>query len=282
MYARNVTSIFARLFTPLLAVAIAILLSACGSSDDGSPELRPIDEILVAPIEITDLGANSAVMRAETTIDVVCSVVYGPDEDYGSQATDQDMAGGGHSDHAPMLRGLEPDTEYHYRLQGTAADGTLYVSEDMTFRTPATSSSEQAPGPNLAAATAGATIVEASSTFDDSETWAPENAIDEDPATEWSSAGDEDEAFITVQLAESSEVKAVGLWTRTMGASAQISSFRVVTDTGQELGPFDLPGSGSLHVFPVEAEASQLRFEVVESSGGNTGAVEVAAYGDAP
>jgi hypothetical protein len=85
-----------------------------------------------------------------------------------------------------------------------------------------------------------------------------------------------------VALAATSHITAVGLWTRTMGSSAEIQSFRVVTDSGDALGPFDLPGSGSLHVFPVDADANQLRFEVVRSSGGNTGAVEIAAYGAAP
>ena len=252
---------------------------ACGSEDDDGLTARPLDEILAGPVEISDLTATSAVMRVETLTDVVCSVVYGPDEAYGSQSTDLEMGGRAHSQHAAPLRGLHPDMVYHYRLQGSASDGTLYVSEDMTFRTPAASETSAAQGPNLAAAAAGAHIVEASSQFGGSAMWAPENAIDGDSDTEWSSAGDGDDAFITVELAEPSELTAVGLWTRTMGSSAQIMSFRVVTEDGTEMGPFEVPGSSEMHIFPVSVRAQRLRFEVVESSGGNTGVVELAAYG---
>lgn len=266
---------------PVLAALALVpaLVLACGSESDGALTAKPVDEILAGPIQITDVTATSAVLRVETNVDVVCSVVYGVDESYGSQSTDLDMAGRAHSQHAAPLRGLQPDTVYHYRLQGSASDGTLYVSEDMTFRTPPASASSQDRGPNLAAAAAGARIVEASSQFGASLTWAPENAIDGDPDTEWSSAGDGDDAFITVELAAPSELTAIGLWTRTMGSTAQITSFRVVTDDGTELGPFELPNSGEMHVFPVSVTAQRLRFEVVESSGGNTGAVELAAYG---
>ena len=34
------------------------------------------------------------------------------------------MLGGAHSEHSPLMPGLEPDTEYHYRVQGTADDVT--------------------------------------------------------------------------------------------------------------------------------------------------------------
>jgi hypothetical protein len=56
-------------------------------------------------------------------------------------------------------------------------------------------------------------------------------------------------------------------------------SFQVVTESGAVLGPFQLPNSSEMHSFPVSVTARQLRFEVVKSSSGNTGAVEVAAYG---
>lgn len=268
-------SISAWLTVPALTAALVL---ACGSSNGGGTATRPLDEILDGPVEITDLTATRAVVRVETTVEVVCSVVYGTDTDYGSQSTDLDMGGRAHSSHAAPLRGLDPDTVYHYRLQGSASDGTFYVSDDMTFRTPAADASMQDHGVNLASAAAGARIAEASSQFGGSATWAPENAIDGEPDTEWSSAGDGDDAFITVELAQPSELTAVGLWTRTMGSSAQISRFRVVTEDGTVLGPFELAGSNQMYVFPVSATAQRLRFEVVESSGGNTGVVELAAY----
>lgn len=271
--------------TPKLAgivglVSLLLLFGeACGSADDERVETRPLEDIIASPAQITDLTPTSAVVRSETTVDVVCSVVFGVDTAYGRQSTDLDMGGRAHRSHAAPLRGLEPDTVYHYRLQGSGSDGTVYVSEDMTFSTPPASQSSQDPSTNLARSSAGARIVESSSQFGDSPTWRPENAIDGDPVTEWSSDGDGDDAYIVVELAERSDLAAVGLWTRTMGSSGQIASFRVITEDGTELGPFELPDSGRMHVFPVSVSAQILRFEVVQSSGGNTGVVELGAYG---
>lgn len=254
------------------------LTLACGSSNSNLPEVEAIEAILASPIEISDIAADSAVLRVTTNIDIVCSVVFGPDTSYGGQSTDLDMAGRGHSSHSPLLRGLEPDTEYHYRLQGTAADGTLYVSEDMTFRTaPAAAPGEESRA-NLASLSAGTRVVEASSQFGSSGRWKPENAIDGDPDSEWSSASDGDNAFITIELARVEQIGSIGLWTRTMGSSAQITSFRVITEDGLELGPFQVPDGSRMYEFPVSVTAQRLRFEVVSSSGGNTGIVEIAVF----
>ena len=64
-----------------------------------------------------------------------------------------------------------------------------------------------------------------------------------------------------------------------MGTSAQITEFRVVTAGGAILGPFTLPDADRLYLFQVEATARFLRFEVVSSSGGNTGVVELSVIG---
>ncbi len=246
-----------------LLVTLVIVLAACSPGDDGESDVSGIDEILVGSIEIVDLTGSSARLQAETTIPVACSVVYGPDENYGRQSTDTDMAGGGHSVHHPLLGNLEPETVYHYRLLGAGPDGTLYRSEDMTFETPPASEQQSLvpDGRNAASAAEGGQIVEFSSEFGPS--WAASNAIDGDPATEWSSAGDGNDAFITVELSGPTELEAIGIWTRTMGSSAQIESFQVVTDTGEVLGPFEVPDAGMLHTYPVNVTAESLRFEVV-------------------
>jgi F5/8 type C domain len=265
----------------LLGTFAAFVLVACGgSSTDDLADVAPLSDILDGEVQVVDITATSAGIRIGTSVPVVCSVIYGTDDSYGSQSTDLDMAGVAHVDHAAPMRGLEPDTVYHYRLQGTGSDGTIYVSEDMTFRTPpADDSSVGDKGDNLASLDAGASIVEASSFFGNSATWRPENAIDGDGLTEWSSQGDGNDAFLTIRLAGEARITEIGVWTRTMGTSAQIESFKVVTDRGETLGPFTLVDATGLFSFPVDVTATTLRFEIVSSSGGNTGLIEVAAYG---
>ncbi len=259
-------------------VLCAVLVAACSSSDGSSLATRPLSEILTGSVEMVDLTANSASVRVDTAVDVVCSVVYGTDTGYGNQSTDPDMGGLPHTQHRAPLRGLLPDTLYHYRLQGTGADGTVYVSDDLTFRTPAGDSSAEENGQNVASLAASARVAEVSSTFGDSSAWAADNAIDDDPRTEWSSAGDGNAAFISIDLAETYELTGIGFWTRTMGSSAQITRIEVVTEDGTKLGPFEIPDASRMYVFPVSVSAQRLRFDVLDSSGGNTGAVEIAAF----
>ena len=273
-----------RLFAiALAALTTAVLGAACASDDSsGSADvvrILPIEEILDGEIEVADLTATSGVVRVTTSVDVVCSVVFGTTTEYGGQATDLDMAGGGHAVHAAPMRGLEPNTEYHYRLQGTGPDGTVYVSERMTFRTPPATGVAR---DNLASAAAGASVTEVSSVFGDSPSWAAEHAIDGDPTTEWSSAGDGDKAYLVVTLPEPTTVASFGIWTRTMGSTAQILTFQVIVDGGRVLGPFEVADASGIHEFALNTpvETQTLRFEVVTSTGGNTGLVEFAAYGD--
>jgi hypothetical protein len=235
-----------------------------------------LGDVLSSSIEIVELGSTGAAVQVTTDLDRVCSVVYGTDESYGGQTTDPDMGGMAHRQHYAPVRGLAPDTVYHYRVQGIASDGSMYVSDDLTFRTPPEDAGSGNEGRDIASADAGARVIEVSSEFADS--WSGENAIDGDPQTEWSSAGDGDDAFIEIELAESSDLTAVGFWTRTMGTSAQVSSFRVIADNQTELGPFDIPDSVQMYTFPITITAQRLRYEAVSSSGGNTGAVELAAF----
>jgi hypothetical protein len=66
-----------------------------------------------------------------------------------------------------------------------------------------------------------------------------------------------------------------------VGTSAQILSFQVVTGRGETHGPFTLDGAAAVYYFDTDLVAKRSRFEAVDSSGGNTGAVEIEAYGQA-
>lgn len=247
-----------------------------GSSPTVSSGVLDLEEILDGEINV-EVAADSAsaVVRVNTSIDVVCAVSYGPTTELGSLATDTDMAGGGHSIHQPLLVGLVPDTEYFYRLQGVAADGRIFASELLTFRT-GTGGGGATPAPNIAV---GATVLDVSSEF--STAFAAANAVDGDLATEWSSAGDGDDAFILLDLRFPAEVAGVGFRTREMSDGTSITnSFTVTVDGDETYGPFDA-GPG-LAIVPVEFFGQLVRFDVVTSTGGNTGAVEVEIYGNFP
>ncbi len=235
----------------------------------------PVENVIDGPIAMSDVTPTSATLVVTTLVDLACVVVFGPDDGFGQLALDADMGGGAHRDHQVFLRGLEPDTEYAYRLQGSDPDGNFYASEVLRFRTPAAEVSVSL-GVDVATAEAGATVVAASSEFGGA--FAAGNAIDGNPRSEWSSRGDGDAAFITVRLREPVEVTGFGLWTRTMGSSAQIERFEVVNEHGEVFGPFDVPDATSTYDFAASGRGQEFTFRVLASSGGNTGLVEVSVY----
>ncbi|HSH78254.1 MAG TPA: hypothetical protein VLA19_06950, partial [Herpetosiphonaceae bacterium] len=233
---------------------------------------QPIEPILASPLEIGELTPQSATLNIITNRDVACVVVFGTEGAFDQLALDQQMGSRAHSDHRVIMRGLTPDTEYVYRLQGSAPDGTFYASSTMRFRTPPAEPQADL-GMNVARAALGARIVDVSSNFGggyNASSFGANSAIDGDAGTEWSSAGDGDQAFVTVELPQAVEIRGFGLWTRTMGASAQIGRFEVENEAGEIFGPFAITDASQLYGFPATGRGQRFTFRVVESSGGNT------------
>ncbi len=281
------TSKISRIIFGLLALATFV---ACSPSPTPTPAIqanslvRPLSEILVGAPQFSDAQPNAVTLQIETRVPVVCAVSYGATTSYGKLATSTDMAGGGITKHHPVLTGLKPDTLYQVRLQGIGPDGTVYVGDNFTYRTPSASAIVQPSKPqgkNVALISAGARIKNVSSNFgggDLNSAYGANKAIDGDVNTEWSSNGDGDKAWIEIDLGKDYAITSIGFRTRTMGTSAQIQQFQVVTDKGDKLGPFDLPDAKSVYYFPVSTTARTLRFAVLKSSGGNTGAAEIEVY----
>lgn len=223
---------------------------------------------------IPEASATTAILPVTTSVPVACSVAYGTDDSLGSIATDDDMAGGAHADHMPVLRGLEPETTYRYVLQGADANGNLYRSEVMGFTTPAATLPDT-PGMNIAPE---GRVADVSSEF--SSEFAAASAIDGDATTEWSTAGDGDDAYLTVDLGREAELGGVGFATRSMGdGTATTTSYTVTVNpdgAAREFGPFDV-GDG-LSASEFVASGQVVRFDVDTSTGGNTGAVELEIY----
>jgi len=257
---------------PLVLVATALVWGAGAAQ---SLVALPLADVLAMPVEIIDLQATSATVGVITTVDVACVVVFGTDDGFGNLALDETMEGAAHREHRVVLRGLEPETDYVYRLQGSDPAGNFYVSDLLAFRTPAAPAGHGL-GVNVATVARGARVLAVSSEF--GESWTASRAIDGQPSTAWSSLGDGDDAFITVELPAEVQVSGFGLWTRTMVTSAQILTFQVTTPAGRVFGPFEVPDASMLYAFPAEVLDRRFTFEVLSSSGGNTGAVEVAVF----
>ena len=261
---------------------IIFLIWATLALDDAEPDVpasaqgQVLDLMTIIDsggIVIQAHGDGTATVLATTTIDVVCAVAYGPTENLGSISTDDDMAGGAHSDHHPLMVGLEENTDYFYQLNGIGPGGELYTTDLRSFTNGANVAT--APGPNIAAS---GTVAEVSSEF--SAAFAGPMAIDGDPSTEWSSAGDGDDAYIVVDLGAEMAIGGVGFRTREMSDGTSITtSFTVTIDGGDILGPF--PAGVGLAVAEFDAVGRSVRVDVVMSTGGNTGAVEIEIYGAA-
>ncbi|MFA9492048.1 MAG: discoidin domain-containing protein [Anaerolineales bacterium] len=266
-------------------IIFIVLLTACSNS--GGTALtegitfRSVDEIIEGPLEVANFASDgSATLPIHTTVPVACTVVYGTTPEFGSLTLDQDMAGGTHSDHNPLLSGLEPETTYYFRVQGVDDDGNIYLSEVMTFTAPPL---DDAPTENLASPLQGAEITEYSSAFGGAapdERWGAKSAFDDNPNTEWSSAGDGDDAWIEIKLAQPARVDTVSFHSRAMPDGSAITlAFTVTTDNGEVVGPFDVPNTSQPFEFELAFEAQTLRFDLVDTTGGNTGVVDIAVFG---
>ncbi|MEP4380768.1 MAG: discoidin domain-containing protein [Alphaproteobacteria bacterium] len=266
-----------------LAIAVSFLSVTPAAADTVSAaglKVRPIEEVFTdGPPRIEDLTSLDGILRFVSSVPLACSMVYGETSAFGQITVDQDMNGGAHTDHHPAITGLKPDTTYFYRVQGTAVDGTLYVSTVQTFHTPKRDANAAA---NLALLEAGARVTAVSSNFGggaNDASWGANSAIDGSRATEWSTDGDGDKGFIEIEFAEPSDVGAIEVWTRSMSNNtARIFEFIVTADNGQKAGPFKLPDASKPYRFDVDLQAKRLRLDVIASNGGNVGLVEFAAY----
>jgi hypothetical protein len=249
-------------------MAVMLVVAAC-QGGGGGDEVADFSEIAAeGPVIEFDSSGTIATLGVTTTIDAVCAVTYGTDAELGQIATDDDMSGGPHREHRVRMTGLQPDTEYVYRLQGVGGDGRLYRSELMRFRTPPQASAGEPPGVDVAI---GATVLDVSSEF--SAAFAAANAVDGDPATEWSTRGDGDDAYVVIDLGRVVDVVAVGFHTRTMAdGSATTDTFTMTVDGHTTYGPFPVGRAD------VSFTGRVVRFDVHVSTGGNTGASRIEVF----
>ncbi len=247
---------------------------------DVPPQYFPLSKVTTeqGEPEIVDITANSARLTFVSGIPLACTVVYGKTMDLGSAATDPNMNGGAIIDHNPVLIGLEANTLYYYRVQGSDQQGNFYWSPLRSFNTSAAALSD----PNLLSLNNGATVTAVSSNFGgaaNDQTWGANSALDGSSGSAWSSSGDGDNAFLEVTLPQTEHIGVIEVWSRAMSnGTAIINSFTITIDNGEVLGPFTLPDTQQAHSFMIDRITTSVKLDVATSTGGNTGLVEFAAY----
>lgn len=261
----------------LIVAAVAVIVAtACSSETDPAGEVRPFAEIQDSDLvfENDPTFPGRAIFRVTTTEPAICAIAWGETDSLGNFNNSLDMNGTGIIQHDVFLPGAEAGKTYFYRLQGSTADGSLFQSDLMSVTLPeAAEAAATADDAAINFAPSG-TVTEVSSEF--SSQWAGANAIDGDLATEWSSAGDGDDSSITIDLGEPRSVDAVEFLTRTMAdGSATTTSFTVTIDGSTVLGPFPAGNPADPKRSTVETEGQVFSFEVDNSTGGNTGAIEI-------
>jgi hypothetical protein len=256
---------------------VVVGLAACSSTSDppapAAAVLAAEGVFEAAPVIAVDPSGTSATLSVSTDLEMACAVVFGRSEELGDGiTTDADMGGGAHTSHAAVMTDLEPDTLYYYRVQGSGSDGRLYRSDLKTFRTAAAVPSH-ALGPNVAL---DALVTHTSSEY--SPAFAAANAVDGNSSTEWSTRGDGNDASLTLDLGQATDVVGFGYRSRSMSDGTAVVNSYTVTVDGSVLGPF--PAGAGLVVSAAAFRGQVLTFDAVTSSGGNTGATEIEVYSD--
>ena len=260
----------------LAAVAVLCLgLAACGSTGatKNAASVSDFDLIEVGKVHLQIAAdGRSAVVQVETNPPTVCAIAYGRTASLGSIADDPDMGGTAISRHTVVLSGLAPGTTYRFLLTATDAQGRVFQTPELTtFKTPRGSA---APGQDIAI---GAKVVAVSSQW--SNAYRAANAVDGNLATEWASNGDGDRAFITIDLGRERKITGVAFITREMSDGSAITrTFAVVVDGRRRYGPFPAGDRLDPRIVPLSFTGRVLRFEVVRSTGGNTGAAEIEVF----
>ena len=267
--------------------AFSLLAVACGGTSASDSAVRPFEEIQASDLvfEADPFDPARSIFRVETTEPAICAIVWGETEALGNFNNSLAMNGTGIIDHDVFLPGAEQGKTYYFQLQGSTADGTLYQSELETFTIPVTEGSADSSademavhGANLAEA---GTISDVSSEFSD--TWAASNAIDGDFDSEWSTSGDGDDAFITIDLGSQETIAGVEFITRSMADGTAITTtYWVTIDGGERMGPFPAGTPADFRFQELSDTGRVIRFDAEDTTGGNTGAVEVRVFAPAP
>ncbi len=244
------------------------------------------------------IADQSAVITFVTDPEATCLVRYGlTAQRLDRTAVDPMMDGQEFArSHNVPLDGLNADTIYYYQAAATTPDGTEGYSTVLTFQTlagPAGASNANGTGGgsngaatsttdglvNFARVSSGTTVAGVSSEF--SPGWAGERALDGNRATAWATAGDGDDAWLELDLGQDRTITHVGYQSRSMADGSSIVTSVQFTIGGINFGPYPTTDPEQLYVYELgqTVTAATVRFDAVQSTGGNTGGSEIAVYG---
>lgn len=260
----------------VLIASATLALAACGgrSEPGNGAGIASFSQVEVGKAHLEPApNGTSLTVQLVTSPPTVCAIAYGKTAALGSIANDPDMGGTAISHHTVVLSGLSPGTTYRYRLTATDARGQVFQTPGLlTFKTP-----RERAGTSRDIAI-GAKVIAVSSQY--SRAYRAANAFDGNLSTEWATNGDGDHAFVAVDLGRERAITGLSFVTRSMSDGTAITeTFVVVADGHKRFGPFPAGNVAHPRVVTVAFRARTLRFEVVKSTGGNTGAAEIEVFG---
>lgn len=264
--------------------ACGILACSAACAEGGTSSGAPSGPVEFRNLRVEELSATRAVVRFDTDRPTSCQAEFGSDPDQlDRSATDPDMAEGERSlDHEVPLEDLLGQTTYSWRAVAVDAAGDSYTSETQSFTTPA--NMDTTDWVNVALAAQGARIAGKSSNWAggaDESQFGALNAIDGQMATEWSSDGDGDAAWIELELGQARDLLGFGYRSRMMtDGTSIVTSTELLVDGEVRLGPFATPDHTRVYRFDFATPlaATRVRLQVRSSTGGNTGAREVQLF----
>ena len=269
-----------RRHTQRSVIAGLLVATACSGGEPAVEDVEFLD------VRVEELTHNRVVIRFETSRETSCEVEYGirtgmddtPNLD--QSATDPNMEPGTFSiDHEVPIEDLEAERTYYFRMRATDPEGRTYFSEVDSFKT--------LVGPvrdgnmiNVAQMAMGSAVAEVSSNWSNGandSSFGANNAIDGMMGTEWSSAGDGDGAWITIDFGQMRTIERFGFRSRKMSdGTSIIKSSRLILDDQTELGPFDTPDPDQTYTFSIgPVQTTRIRLEAIETTSGNTGIKEL-------
>lgn len=271
-------------------MVVAVNAGCEGSSetaDAGDQDAQDNSTAMFFDLRVEDVEARRAVLRFVTAVETTCEAQLGST----AETLDRifldpfmDPADPYDINHEVPLVQLEPETTYFVAARAEDRSGTVFLSEVLSFQTTSEADSEGAS--NMAALQQGTSVLAVSSNFGDagnSETWGIDNALDGDLRTEWSSFQDGDDAWFEIDLGASRTIERIGFQSRQMtNGTSIIESFQLTIDDGTVLGPFSSPDPDTYYDFILDAPFTTrvVRFDAVQTTGGNTGIKELELYGE--